>query len=150
MENLRGLVLERLGGPFQCYGHCQEPAELRFLKDEEREVGALVCPFGYVSKLIIYDLEVDAGEMVSFLSGQVNGALQVKEADIRLATRYSLDLGLGGANRKVLREAYWTQNYGKSKSKDPGRATLFMCSGCEKLFVQPASAKASLCRVCAP
>jgi hypothetical protein len=150
LEDLRELVLDRLGGSSQCYGHCQEPAQLRFLKDEDREVGALVCPSGYVSRLIMYGPEVDSLEMESLVRSHAAEALQVEEGDIRLATRYSLDLGLGGADRKVLREAYWTQNYGKSKSKEPDRAALFMCSSCAKLFVQPASARASLCGACAP
>jgi hypothetical protein len=146
LEDLRELVLARLAGSSQCYGHCQEQASLRFL--EGQEVGAFVCPSGYVSRLILYGLEVDAVVLETLVRSAVGDSMPVRTGDIRLATRYSLDLGLGGPPRRVIREAYWTQNYGKSKNREADRAALFMCSSCSDLFVQPVTANSSLCRRC--
>jgi hypothetical protein len=149
MEDMKGVVTERLAGPFQCLGHCREEATLKFLDAKSGLLGAVVCPSGYVSRLISYGPVADPGGLRSFVSAKTGGALPVREGDIRVATRYAADLGLGGRGR-ILGEAYWTQNYGKGKSQDPGRAALFLCSSCGELFVQPASAKSSLCDRCAP
>lgn len=149
MDDLTELVREKLGGPFHCYGHCHEPAELKFLPSEGKLVGVLVCPSGYVSRFVMYGHELDAEELRSFVQRNAGSAMEVREGDVRLASRHALDLGLEGADRTVLREAYWIQNYGRSKSSEPDRAALFQCSRCGAVFVQPVSAKTSLCASCA-
>lgn len=149
MVDIKEVVVERLGGPFQCYGHCKEEASLKFVDSGVRLVGAVVCPSGYVSRLVGYGPQADPEGLLSFVMSQTTGALPLTASDIRVATRYSTDLGIGGSGR-VLGEAYWTQNYGKAKSQDPNRPSLFMCSNCGKLFVQPASSSSSLCGGCSP
>ena len=148
MFDIKEVVMERLGGPFQCYGHCKEEASLRFLDSGIGLIGAVVCPSGYVSRLVCYSGKPDPESLLSLVRTQTTGSIPLSAADVRVATRYAEDLGVEGSGR-VLGEAYWTQNYGKSKSQDPERPAVFMCSNCGKLFVQPASSKKSLCGGCA-
>ena len=144
---IKELVLAYLGGPFKCYGHCQEPAQLLFVREGDRPVAAQVCPGGYVSRLILYADSSDPVGLKEYVTGIAHGAFQVSERDIRSATRYGWDLGVGG-NERVLGEAYWVQNYGRSKSSDPERRALFVCSSCGAPFIQAFSCATSLCADC--
>jgi hypothetical protein len=147
-DDIVSLVKEKLGGPFTCYGHCQSPSELRFIGEGGRLVAGHVCPSGYVSRLVEYGRDVDPSDFLSFVARQLGDSIGVRPADLRVATRYGWDL-IGGGSEKLLREAYWTQNYGKGKSKDPERDALFLCSSCGSLFIQPLSSKGALCGRCA-
>ncbi len=147
MVEIREVVTAKLGGPFQCYGHCKEEASLKFVESGVDLCGAVVCPSGYVSRLILYTSQPDPERLLAFIVSKSAGELPVMTADIRTATRYATDLGEGGEGR-VLGEAYWTQNYGKRKDTSPDRPSLFMCSNCGRLFVQPLSVGSRTCNGC--
>ncbi len=51
-------------------------------------------------------------------------------------------------NDLVLREAYWTQSYRRTKNDDPDRPALFFCSNRDSFFVQPLTSKETLCPSC--
>ncbi|MEM0272542.1 MAG: hypothetical protein QW514_08385 [Thermoprotei archaeon] len=145
------LVLNTLSGSPRCYGHCEDVARLRVIReDEDGLVGCYVCPQGYVSRVVRYSPKRDVEGFTSYLKGLLGGGLDIRLEDVRVATRYNWDLGLGGeAHVPVVREHYWTQNYRRSKSDDPNRLAVFMCSRCDSLFQQPVSSKVSVCPVCA-
>ena len=145
---LSGLVKEKLYEPTTCYGHCEQQIRLRFVGDGEL-TGVIVCPSGYVSRIVRYGDEIDIPEFKSFLENAVGSNLDIQSEDIRTASRYSRDLGVKSDKERILREAYWTQNYRRTKSGDPDRPALFLCTNCnENLLVQPVTSKSSLCEKC--
>jgi len=145
---LRGLVEEKLYEPTTCYGHCEEQSRLRFMGDGEL-TGVFVCPSGYVSRIVRYGDEIDVPKFKLFLENVTGSSLDIQNEDIRTASRYSWDLGIESDKERILREAYWTQNYRRTKSGDPDRSALFLCTNCnENLLVQPVTSKSSLCSKC--
>ena len=149
MDDIKEVVTAKLGGPFQCYGHCKEEASLKFVDDGVGACGAVVCRSGYVSRLISYSAQPDPEGLLSFVQSKSAGEMSIASADVRVATRYAADLGTAGEGW-VLGEAYWTQNYGRRKDPSPDRPALFMCSNCGRLFVQPLSAGRTTCSGCSP
>jgi hypothetical protein len=142
------LISNIFNEPQKCYGHCSNQARLKLRESGERVQGFYVCPAGYVSKLIWYAEELDTADFTRYLSEVLAGKVQLRSTDVRLATRYSWDLGLAGKSGKVMRVAFWTQNYRGSKTDDPDRPSLFLCSRCGEPFVQPFSESNSLCEEC--
>lgn len=144
--SVKALVLEKFSDPHKCYGHCDQQATVRILKEDTTVITALDCPSAYVSRIVAYGEEVQVPNFKSFVESALNGSSQVADEDIRTATRYSWDLNVAKQPAgKVLGVAYWVQNYRRSKTDDPNRLALFSCSKCHDLFVQPVSSKETLC-----
>jgi hypothetical protein len=148
-KNLKEIVEERLSGHSRCYGHCQEQTTLKFLPEKRITVGCYSCPSGYVSRMVTYGRRLNVNAFKAFISKALQGIGDVADEDIRVATRYTWDLGL---KRKpegmVLREVYWTQNYRRTKSEDPNRLALFLCAKCSSFYQQPVLNKNTLCPRC--
>jgi hypothetical protein len=140
----RGVVETSFSQPQRCYGHCDQPATLRFLNSGEPAVACYTCPAGYVSKVMVYGRR-DARETLREFVTMALGGQPIKEEDIRTATRHPWDLDIAGFEMKV---AYWTQNYRGSKSTDPNRQTLFVCYECGSTFVKPLTAADTRCANC--
>ena len=148
--DVREVVEERLVVASPCR-HCNEPTSLKFLSGEGMLLAAYVCPTGYVSRFIDYGENIDVGQFKRYLSKTAGKVKEIQDADVRVATRYSWDMGLPSSSKKqvVIRGAFWTQNYGRNANKDPNRDALFLCTGCQsKTFVQPLSSKGTLCADC--
>lgn len=147
--DVRRVVEEKLNGNPKCYGHCQEPATLKFLPEKRVIVGCYSCPTGYVSRIVAYGRELDVNGLKALVSKAIHGIGDVTDEDIRVATRYTWDLGIEGeAPGVVLREAYWMQNYRRTKSDDPNRQALFLCAKCNSFYQQPATDTNALCPRC--
>lgn len=140
----RRLVESLFSQPQRCYGHCDQQAGLRLLKSDEPILACYVCPGGYVSRVMAYG-KIDAAKKLRDFVGAAMGGQPLKEEDIRRATRHSWDLAIPGLEMKV---AYWTQNYRGSKSADPDRPGLFLCSRCGSTFVKPLTEQGTLCSEC--
>jgi len=149
---LKSLVFSHLSGSPRCYGHCEQTAGLRVIREDgDGMVGCYVCPSGYVSRIVRYSTKRDEEWFTSYLKELLGVQLDVKPQDVRVATRYNWDLGLGGEKHEaVLKEHYWVQSYRRTKSDDPNRQAVFMCSQCDSIFLQPASSNNTLCPACAP
>jgi hypothetical protein len=145
-DKTRRIVEAKLNAVATCRGHCNERANLSLSEVEGRLIGTYACPSGYVSRLINYG-EVDATWFSDFVSQLLRSVGEVKDEDIRVATRYAWDLDERGSG-EVLREAYWTQNYRRTQSDDPKRDALFSCTNCRSFYVQSISGKERLCRDC--
>lgn len=147
--DLKRVVEEKLRARSRCYGHCQEESTLKFLPDERLMVGCYSCPSGYVSRIVAYGRGVDLNGFRSLVSAAVQGIGDVADEDIRVATRYTWDLGVEGEPEgEVLKEAYWMQSYRRTKSDDPNRAALFLCRNCGSFYHQAASDRNRLCPRC--
>lgn len=147
-ETIGGIAHSLLNVGTTCY-HCKQPAAL-----EHIENGAVrachVCPDRYVSRIIEYGKELKPREFREFVQGVTTGLGQaVEDADIRIASRYAWDLGLDRpADDLILKEAYWTQSYRRTKSDDPNRPALFLCTNRDSFFVQPLSSGERFCARC--
>lgn len=146
--HIREFIEEKFSEPTTCYGHCQQQSQIRFLSRDNDLIACFSCPSGYVSRIINYGEDLNVQKFKEFLSNLLSKTRDVKDEEIRVATRYGWDLGLD-TNAKVMRVAYWTQNYRRTKSDDPDRVSVFLCSNCNSLFLQPLSSRNSLCGKCA-
>lgn len=148
-EDLEKLVIEKIHGHSKCYGHCKEQYALRFLPSQHGMIiGSYSCPSGYVSRIVHYGEELDLPAFKKYLSSLLQD-IEVTEEDIRVATRYTWDLGISdAAPGKVLREAYWTQRYRRTRTDDQLCPTLFQCTKCGSFYRQPFSDKNTLCAEC--
>jgi hypothetical protein len=140
----RRLVEAVSSQPQKCSGHCDQQANLRFLTSVEPLVTCYCCPGGYVSKLMVYGPDAPGATLRDFLT-KATGGRPPKEEEIRVATRHSWDSGLAGQDVKA---AYWSQNYRGSKSGDPAREALFLCTNCGSAYVKPLSAPGTTCPNC--
>ena len=143
---LRQLVESAFSQPQKCSGHCDQPARFRFLGSGEPTVACYACPAGYVSKVMIYGHRSPDQALLGFLT-KAMGTGATKEDEIRTATRHPWDLGAPGVELKV---AYWNQNYRSSKSSDPTRQAIFLCSNCGSAYLKPLSAPGTRCAICGP
>ena len=133
----------------KCYTHCDDPTTLKIIRRDPTLVGCYVCPGGYVSRIVAYGREIDLPWFKEFVTQASRGVSDLRDQDIRTATRYSWDLGLPeGGDQIVLREAYWTQNYRRTKREDKARPAVFLCSNCDSMFVETANAGQALCPSC--
>jgi hypothetical protein len=79
----------------------------------------------------------------------VLGSGEVQGADVRIGRRYAWDLGMDKeANDLILTEAYWTQNYRRTKHENPNREAVFLCLNRDSFFVQPLTSTETLCAGC--
>jgi hypothetical protein len=141
---LEEIIDARLRTEGKCYGHCKSGTEMTLLKDGKNTFSFMSCPEGYVSRIVMYGRELDVPAFRHFLKSTA-GVGEVSDADIRIATRHPWDLGIedGGKETVLLKEAYWTQNYRRTKSDDPSREALFLCRECSGLYVAPLSGGSS-------
>jgi hypothetical protein len=128
----------------KCYHHCDQPATLRFLNSGEPLVACYACPTGYVSKVMVYGHRDVDKTMREFLANALGGR-PLREDEVRTATRHPWDLAIRDFEMSV---AYWTQNYRGSKSEDPHRPALFICSNCNSTYVKPLSMPGTMCPNC--
>ena len=143
------MVKSTLTGHSKCSGHCEELSKLKVLYQKGMMLGCYTCPSGYVSRIIAYGKELNLTAFKSLISSFAKGVADVDDQDIRVATRYTWDLGIQGTNPgMVLREAYWTQSYRRTKNEDPNRVALFMCTRCSSFYNQALSESNKLCPRC--
>ena len=147
-EELRELILGYYGGPQTCYRHCSHPTTIEFASRVQGTVACQVCPSGYVSTAMLYGPTVDPTAFSEMVAGALEGKVPVNRSDVRVATRYTWDTGIGGESGRVLQVAFWTQNYRSSRSEDPGRTALFLCSRCRAFYLQPLSGRRLQCGRC--
>jgi hypothetical protein len=147
---LQALVKEKFSEPQKCYGHCDQLSTLKFLNGDEKPIVAVYsCPGAYISRIIVYGDSMELSKVLTYIKDLVGKEQDVREEDIRVASRYPWDLGLDSADQgRVMSVAFWTQNYRRTKKDDPDRAAVFLCSNCGKVFSQPASGTETLCQDC--
>lgn len=140
MENAT-IVENYLKTSGKCYGHCDGKTELVFLERGKKTISCMVCPGGYVSRIVLYGDELDVEGFLNFIREKLGESGDVSSYDIRTATRHPWDLGTEteADGENVIREAYWTQNYRRTKSEDPNRNAIFHCSECNSLYLSPVS-----------
>lgn len=147
-DELRKIVESILSANPKCNWHCGKDTRLRLYEIDSRLVGAYVCDEGYVSRLIEYTNHDDLEWFKGFVSGNLGNIGNVSDRDIRVATRYSWDLGLEGKySGAVLKEIYWTQNYGKNLGSKVGYG-LFVCSNCGSFFTKKNDEPKRICGRC--
>jgi len=130
-----------------CYGHCKGLSAFEFVKDDSMIVQ--VCPDRYVSRIITYGSQVDQDQFKRTLHGLAPGMEAVESVDIRVASRYAWDLGLDRRNDDlIVRLAYWTQSYRRTKNDIPDRVALFLCSNKDSFFMQPVNSTDRFCQNC--
>lgn len=127
-------------------GHCKAPSAFEF-KDDSMIVQ--VCPERYVSRIVVYGSKADQAQFVKVLRGLAQGMGAVESGDIRVASRYAWDLGLDRhEDALIVRLAYWTQSYRRTKIEIADRAALFFCLNKDAFFMQPLNSKDRLCPYC--
>ncbi len=148
-EELKKIFEEKLIGHPKCYHHCEEQSRFTFLSERSMLVGCYVCPSGYVSRIVTYGNELDLMAFKAMVSAALEGIGDATDEDIRVATRYTWDLGIHGKPEgTALKEAYWTQNYRRTKSEDPNRPALFLCTKCNLFYHQTATDENTVCPRC--
>ena len=131
--------------PQKCYGHCEEKANLRFLRSSDVVVACYACPAGYVSKIMAYGQSPTLQTLKAILTEALEEGSPPADEDLRTATRHVWDLRTSNSD---ICACYWTQNYRRGKSDDPDRKALFTCGRCSALFIQPVSRLKRLCPRC--
>lgn len=127
--------------------HCDNTAYLEFINNGL--IAAHVCPGRYVSRIIAYGKQLDSDDFKRFVQGAVQEMERVESSDIRIARRYAWDLGLDRKrNELIMMEAYWTQNYRRTKKDNQDRQALFLCSNRDSFFTQPLRGNERFCRNC--
>lgn len=138
-------MVSRFSEPQNCYGHCDQPATLKVLESDGDVIACYACPAGYVSRVMVYGGRRTMPHLKAYLLDVLGEGADVKDADLRLATRHSWDLGVPDAEMVA---SYWTQNYRRAKSDDPDRIGLFVCAKCGSPFSKPMSSARKTCSGC--
>ncbi len=129
-----------------CYEHCKEPSGFEF-KDDLMIVQ--VCLDRHVSRIIAYGSQVDPDHFKKILCGLAPGMEGVENIDIRVASRYAWDLRLNRENDDlIVRLAYWTQSYRRTKNDNPDRVALFLCSNKDSFFMQQVNSRNRFAQNC--
>ena len=145
-DDAKSAVMELFAVTPSCYGHCKEPSGFEFRDDS---MIVQVCPDRYVSRIIAYGEKVDPDRFKKILSGLTPGMEGVESSDIRVASRYAWDLGLNRENDDlIVRLAYWTQSYRRTKNDSTDRMALFLCSNKDSFFMQPVNSRNRFCQYC--
>ena len=147
---IRSLVAEKYSQLEKCYGHCDEPATVRFLNDEVSQViTGYSCYGAYLSRVIVYANSLDLRQSVDTISQTLGLKSDVKEEDVRIASRYPWDMDLTTDDTdRVMMMAYWTQNYRRTKNEDPNRKAIFLCANCNSVYSQKVSDRQVFCDSC--
>jgi hypothetical protein len=148
--DIRSVVSERYGQLEKCYGHCEQPATLKFLNaDGDPVITGYSCHQGYLSRIVLYSDSLDLHQSLATIVGLLGKYQDVREDDVRLASRYPWDFEITtGDYHRLMNVAYWTQNYRRTKSEDPNRDALFLCESCRAVFLHPISGRQVLCPAC--
>jgi len=148
--DIRSTVADKYGELEKCYGHCEQPATLKFLNNEvDPVVTGYSCHGAYLSRVIIYAGELKLRESTDAIAHLVGKESEVKEEDVRIASRYPWDMDVTSADPgKLMMVAYWTQNYRRTKSEDPDRNAVFLCANCNSIFSQHLTSAQVLCPSC--
>jgi hypothetical protein len=145
-EDVRNVAQSVLRAVSKC-SHCREMAAVEFIGDGP--ISAQVCPGRYVSRIITYGKKLDLEQFKRFVRENTPGMSIVEDPDARVSSRYAWDLGLNKAdNELILREAYWTQSYRRTKNDNPNHLALFLCSNKDRFFVEPLNSNQKLCQNC--
>ncbi|MBX8643736.1 MAG: hypothetical protein KIY12_03315, partial [Thermoplasmata archaeon] len=138
----------KLSSDTACYGHCSGPARHYFLR--RPDIACFACGGGYISRIVMYGMGADAAALRQFIESISGGAIDVRDEDIRIATRHPWEMGLEGRStgEKVMTEAYWNQNYRRGKSDDASRIALFRCTACGSPFTQRFDTASPRCGAC--
>jgi hypothetical protein len=129
-----------------CYGHCKELSGFEFRDDS---MIVQVCPDRYVSRIIACGSQVDLDHFKKVLRGLAPELEGVESSDLRVASRYAWDLGLNRRNDDlIVRLAFWTQSYRRTKNESADRPALFLCSNKDSFFMQPLNSRNRFCRNC--
>jgi hypothetical protein len=145
-QEVRFAVQHLLKTTTQCR-HCNGTADLEYFGDGL--TGVHVCSGRYVTRIISYRSQADPEGFLKFVQDSAKGSGEVKNADIRIARRYAWDLGMDKeTDDLILTEAYWTQNYRRTKDENPNREAVFLCSNRDSFFVQPLTSAETLCASC--
>ncbi len=156
-KTFRSIVKRFLTYPAKCYRHCEQEASFqRLVEDEDRIVGAYVCPAGYVSRIICFAPSLDVEWFKNLLIEKFVGNV-VRETEIRVATRYSWEIETKtDAHRqtaaknptlapRITRQAYWSPPRARDASTQQG---AFVCSNCKRFFIQNITADLKTCPRC--
>jgi hypothetical protein len=159
MEWLADFVEKHLTFTGKCYGHCDKPTAAKVLsQDSNHVISAYVCPNGVVSHLVNFSLKPDLAWFQVFLSRQV-GEENVKDRDLRLATRHGWELG-NGAEEEIqsqlgpagaIKQVYWRRYPATDEEKD---MLVALCvgndskTGCLTLFMKRKESNERLCPAC--
>jgi hypothetical protein len=147
VDDARSAIQELFALTPRCYGHCNETSRFEFVSNGWMIVQ--VCPDRYVSRIVGFGNEVNPEEFKKTLRAVAPGMEGVELADIRIASRYAWDLGLDRPNDDlIVRLAYWTQSYRRTKNDSPDREALFLCQNKDAFFTQPVSSKEKFCENC--
>src|SRR5271157_4815369 len=99
----------------KCARHCERPTRfVPLLEENDKFVGAYVCPDEYVSRVVYFSKDLDMNWFETFLRDQAGDRLRSR--DLRRATRHGWELGPEAEKRikvlvdpaRGLGEAYWT------------------------------------------
>ncbi len=143
--DLKEVVKEKLIGEGICYSHCRNKTYHKFI-NEDPLIGVYYCDKGYISRIVAYwKNKADNNYFISFLRSISKDKVTIFPEDIRIATRYSWDLGIKG-KLIMVKQIYWTQNYNKILHKNS--EALFLCIKCYNLFTQKIPSDNSLCHNC--
>jgi hypothetical protein len=127
-------------------------------RDEERVVGAYVCPSGFVSQVVYFSPNPGLEWFRDMLSKQV-GTENVSVRDIRVASRHGWELGTDaqeilesnlGRGRSI-KEIYWTRY---PQTEDQKKRAVSLClgnnsrAGCMRLFIHDRDVEEALCPAC--
>jgi hypothetical protein len=146
VDDAKSAVKELFAVTPNCYGHCKTLSRFEFRDDS---MIVQVCPDRYVSRIITYGSQVDPDQFKETVRGLAPGLERVESSDIRVASRYAWDLGLKRENDDpIVRLAYWTQSYRRTKNESADRAALFLCMNKDSFFTQPMSSRNRLCWNC--
>src|SRR5579875_2289762 len=118
MNSLIELVSSQFNLPVNCYRHCSNQARLVILSASEQPTGCIVCPSGYVSRIVLYfeGGKADIKPMKDLLSNYADKLGGIRDSDIRIASRHPWDLHVDSNAETLLQEVYWTQNYKREES----------------------------------
>ena len=143
--DLKEIIKEKLVGEGSCYSHCRDKTYYKFI-NEEPLIGIYYCNKGYISRVVSYwKGKANYDHFISFLNTLTKGKVNIISEDVRVATRYSWDLGIKDKNIMV-REIYWTQNYNKLLQRNS--EALYICKECNNLFTQRIPTENELCEKC--
>lgn len=148
---IRAIVEEKYSKLEKCSGHCEESCTSKFLNsDADPVMVGYSCHVAYLSRIIIYSESFGLNDSVDAITRLIGRYYDVKEEDVRIASRYPWDLGMEDQRelRRLITVSYWTQNYRRTKSEDKDRVAIFLCENCHTVFPQALSAQRILCADC--
>ncbi|MBI2183370.1 MAG: hypothetical protein HYU39_00265 [Thaumarchaeota archaeon] len=156
-KDLSRLVKECIIVNAKCYRHCDESVYFREIVDQEdRLLGAYVCPGNYVSRVVYFSPKVnlDLEWFKKVLRENVPG-VKIRDWEIRVATRHpwenAVDMEEPAATDEtslapfIFRQVYWTPPKVHLGEEPQGP---FICTNCGRVFVQSVKESFKACPDC--